>query len=109
MRKKFHKRINSKNKEYDRFYVVNYLEGGQQEENEEIHSIDMWSQWREEGADWSDWQEDPSPIVCLFCVYTSKEWQDILNHMWIAHKFCYSLLMGSLNFYEQVCYDFITI
>lgn len=28
MRKKLHKRINPENKEYDRFYIVNYLEMG---------------------------------------------------------------------------------
>lgn len=28
MRKKQHKKINPKNKEYDRFYVINYLELG---------------------------------------------------------------------------------
>ncbi|KAK6625145.1 hypothetical protein RUM43_005436 [Polyplax serrata] len=102
MRKKFHKRVNPKNKEYDRFYVVSYLEGGQQDDPEEPQPQDAWAQWREEGSDWSDWQEEPSPIVCLFCPFTCGEWDDVISHMLMQHKFCYSTTMGKLNFYEQV-------
>lgn len=102
MRKKFHKRVNPKNKEFDQFYVINYLEGGQQNESEEYQTEDSWSQWREEGSDWSDWQEEPSPIVCLFCSFTFGEWEEVLQHMCSKHRFSYKIMMGSYNFYEQV-------
>lgn len=102
MRKKFHKRVNPKNKEYDSFYVINYLEGGRQEEPEEFQAEDSWSQWREEGSDWSDWQEEPSPIVCLFCCFTCGEWENVLQHMSDMHRFSYKIMMGTYNFYEQV-------
>ena len=102
MRKKFHKRVNPKNKEYDPFYVINYLEGGKQEETEDGTAEDTWSQWREEGSDWSDWQEEPPPIVCLFCSFSCGEWEDILKHMLDMHRFSYKIMMGSYNFYEQV-------
>ncbi|EEB10039.1 zinc finger protein, putative [Pediculus humanus corporis] len=103
MRKKFHKRINRKNKEYDRFYVINYVEGGHHREDiEESQPEDAWSQWREEGVDWSDWLEEPPSIVCLFCPFSCKEWEDIINHMFIAHNFSYYSVMKKLNFYEQV-------
>ncbi|KAL0271938.1 UNVERIFIED_CONTAM: hypothetical protein PYX00_005084 [Menopon gallinae] len=101
MRKKFHKRINPKNKEYDPFFVINYLQEDREEESKD-KTEDSWSQWREEGSDWSDWQEDPTPIVCLFCTHTCGEWEDILKHMSEEHGFSYKLLMGCYNFYEQV-------
>lgn len=109
MRKKFHKRVNPKNKEYDPYYVINYLEGGQQDDTDEPQPQDAWSQWREEGSDWSDWQEEPSPIVCLFCTFTCGEWDDVINHMLREHQFSYSSTMGKLNFYEQVGFSFFFI
>jgi len=46
MRKKLHKKINPKNKSYDKFYVINYLEFGkswedvQSEDDREIINQD---------------------------------------------------------------------
>lgn len=107
MRKKFHKRINPKNIEYDRFYVNSYIEGGKDDKDADWEERGRgegcdWSQWREEGSDWSDWKEDPRPIVCLFCTRSCTEWEAVLLHMHEAHKFSYRFIMGSYNYYEQV-------
>ncbi|KAI6079146.1 Zinc finger protein 277 [Aix galericulata] len=57
MRKKQHRRINAKNKEYDRFYIINYLEFGKSWE--EVQSEDDRELIDNLEEDWSDWEEHP--------------------------------------------------
>lgn len=85
MRKKQHKKINPKNKEYDRFYVINYLELGKtwediQNEIEEEEDVDSKTDKSDED-DWSDWKGDLPPCVCLFCESSSPATNEILQHM----------------------------
>ena len=68
MRKKMHKKLNPKNKEWDKFYLVNYLEFGKTWEDiareddsgvrgeEELPS--GWDTEDRDGEDndWSDWR-----------------------------------------------------
>jgi len=107
MRKKQHKKINPKNKEYDRFYVINYLELGKtwediQNENEEEE------EYRTEGSagedDWSDWTGDLPPSVCLFCETSSPTTNEVLQHMREKHLFDFLAIKCALglDFYHQV-------
>ena len=47
MRKKQHKKINPRNTEYDRFYVINYLEAGQTWQDVMAEEDDVTPQRRE--------------------------------------------------------------
>uniref|UniRef100_A0AAX7SPE3 C2H2-type domain-containing protein n=1 Tax=Astatotilapia calliptera TaxID=8154 RepID=A0AAX7SPE3_ASTCA len=102
MRKKAHRRINAKNHEYDRFYVINYLELGKTWE--EVQSEDDRELADDEDDDWSDWQAHPVSAVCLFCDHQSETLEQIYAHMKEAHGFDLHLLKTELNlkFYQQV-------
>ncbi|XP_054275108.1 zinc finger protein 277-like [Macrosteles quadrilineatus] len=101
MRKKsWHKRINPENKEYDRFYIVNYLEAGKTwKEHQGVEARDLSSN---EDAEWSDWTEDTGDaIVCLLCHHSDNSWDDVNTHM-LSHGFHYEQLTNGLDFYQQV-------
>lgn len=102
MRKKAHRRINAKNHEYDRFYVINYLELGKTWE--EVQSEDDRELVDDEDDDWSDWQAHPVAAVCLFCDQLSETMEQIYAHMKEAHGFDLHNLKTELNlkFYQQV-------
>lgn len=102
MRKKSHRRINSNNREYDRFYVINYLELGKTWE--EVQSEDDRELVDDGDEDWSDWQAHPISAVCLFCEHQSETMDKIYAHMKDAHGFDLHRLRLELNlhFYQQV-------
>uniref|UniRef100_A0A671U1J3 Zinc finger protein 277 n=1 Tax=Sparus aurata TaxID=8175 RepID=A0A671U1J3_SPAAU len=102
MRKKAHRRINASNHEYDRFYVINYLELGKTWE--EVQSEDDRELVDDEDDDWSDWQAHPVSAVCLFCDHQSETMDQIYTHMKEAHGFDLHKLRTELNlrFYQQV-------
>ncbi|KAJ8245662.1 hypothetical protein GJAV_G00273120 [Gymnothorax javanicus] len=102
MRKKQHRRINSKNHEYDRFYVINYLELGKSWE--EVQSEDDREMEDDQNDDWSDWQAHPVRVVCLFCEHQSETMDKIYRHMQESHGFDLQKLKVDLDlrFYQQV-------
>ncbi|CAJ1055877.1 LOW QUALITY PROTEIN: zinc finger protein 277 [Xyrichtys novacula] len=83
MRKKAHRRINANNREYDRFYVINYLELGKTWE--EVQSEDDRELVEDEDDDWSDWQAHPVSAVCLFCDHQSETMDQIYTHLKVQH------------------------
>ncbi|KAK0140423.1 Zinc finger protein 277 [Merluccius polli] len=101
MRKKSHRRINAKNHEYDRFYVINYLEMGKSWE--EVQSEDD-REMVDNDDDWSDWQAHPVCAVCLFCEQQSETMDKMYSHMQEVHGFHLHQLKTQLNlkFYQQV-------
>lgn len=104
MRKKAHRRINASNHEYDRFYVINYLELGKTWE--EVQSEDDRELVEQDGnnEDWSDWRAHPVSAVCLFCDHQSETMEKIYAHMKESHGFDLHKLRTdlSLRFYQQV-------
>ncbi|XP_055365653.1 zinc finger protein 277 isoform X2 [Betta splendens] len=102
MRKKSHRRINANNHEYDRFYIINYLELGKTWE--EVQSEDDRELIDDEDDDWSDWQAHPVSAVCLFCDHQSETMDQIYAHMKDAHDFDLHKVKMELNlgFYQQV-------
>uniref|UniRef100_A0A8C4T5B7 Zinc finger protein 277 n=1 Tax=Erpetoichthys calabaricus TaxID=27687 RepID=A0A8C4T5B7_ERPCA len=102
MRKKQHRRINAKNKEYDQFYVINYLELGKTWE--EVQSEDDREMTDDQDDDWSDWQDHPVCAVCLFCDYQSETTDKLYSHMKDFHGFDLQKLKTNLGlgFYRQV-------
>lgn len=102
MRKKQHRRINPKNREYDRFYVINYLELGKSWE--EVQSEDDRELLDLQEDDWSDWQEYPVSAVCLFCEKQEETIDKLYVHMKDTHEFDLLRIKSELglNFYQQV-------
>ena len=62
MRKKMHKKLNPKNKAWDKYYLVNYLEFGKTWEDFSRTEDELPSAWDEaerednEDSEWSDWR-----------------------------------------------------
>ncbi|XP_036086392.1 zinc finger protein 277 isoform X1 [Rousettus aegyptiacus] len=102
MRKKQHRKINPKNREYDRFYVINYLELGKSWE--EVQSEDDRELLGPQDDDWSDWKEHPASAVCLFCEKQAETIEKLRAHMEDAHEFNLLKVKSELglNFYQQV-------
>ncbi|XP_076877746.1 zinc finger protein 277 [Brachyhypopomus gauderio] len=102
MRKKQHRRLNAKNHDYDRFYVINYLELGKTWED--VQSEDDRELLDQEDDDWSDWRARPVCAVCLFCEQQEETMEKIYTHMQEAHEFDFHKLKTnlSLRFYQQV-------
>ncbi|XP_030896910.1 zinc finger protein 277 [Leptonychotes weddellii] len=102
MRKKQHRRINPKNREYDRFYVINYLELGKSWEEVQLEDDRELLDHQED--DWSDWEERPDSAVCLFCEKQAETVEKLCVHMEDAHEFDLLKIKSELglNFYQQV-------
>ncbi|XP_004702638.1 zinc finger protein 277 isoform X1 [Echinops telfairi] len=102
MRKKQHRRINPKNREYDRFYVINYLELGKSWEEVQLEDDRELLDHQED--DWSDWEEHPVSAVCLFCEKQAETIETLYVHMEDAHEFNLLKIKSELglNFYQQV-------
>ncbi|XP_058511004.1 zinc finger protein 277 isoform X3 [Ochotona princeps] len=102
MRKKQHRRINPKNREYDRFYVINYLEFGKTWEEVQLEDDRELLDHQEE--DWSDWKEHPVSAVCLFCEKQAETVEKLYVHMEDAHEFDLLKIKSELGltFYQQV-------
>ncbi|XP_077452186.1 zinc finger protein 277 isoform X1 [Stigmatopora argus] len=102
MRKKAHRRIKASNIQYDRFYIINYLELGKSWE--EVQSEDDRELVEDKDDDWSDWRACPILAVCLFCDDQRDTMDDIYAHMKEVHGFDLQHLKAQLNltFYQQV-------
>ncbi|XP_028345661.2 zinc finger protein 277 isoform X4 [Physeter macrocephalus] len=102
MRKKQHRKINPKNREYDRFYVINYLELGKSWEEVQLEDDRELLDHQED--DWSDWEEHPLSAVCLFCEKQAETIEKLCVHMEDAHEFDLLKIKSELglNFYQQV-------
>nr|XP_012146711.1 PREDICTED: zinc finger protein 277 [Megachile rotundata]XP_012146712.1 PREDICTED: zinc finger protein 277 [Megachile rotundata]XP_012146713.1 PREDICTED: zinc finger protein 277 [Megachile rotundata]XP_012146714.1 PREDICTED: zinc finger protein 277 [Megachile rotundata] len=107
MRKKLHKRINPNNKEYDKFYINNYLEPGKSWRHKQTHfkerRAEDQSSENEDEDTWSDWDDDEGVnISCLFCNYNDKNFHDIFTHMKTNHDFDFKDATKGLTFYHKV-------
>lgn len=111
MRKKGHKRINPDNKNYDRFFLVNYRnqqqktcfgsETSQPKKDKHVATIKDVSEDDNE-SNWSDWEEDEIDITCLFCAFKSKDFTRLKEHMKIDHMVNFEQESRKLSFYDRV-------
>lgn len=109
MRKKQHRKINPKNKEYDRFYIINYMEMGknweslQSEDTRLVKSAN--DKVSDEEEEWSGWNDDSeAKVVCLFCDFSCSVQPDLNDHMRSKHDFDLQEVNRELqlNFYQKV-------
>jgi len=110
MRKKKHFKINSKDANYDRFYMINYLEPGkdwkalEKERDEDEESYTSASE-SEVDETWDDWVEDvPEYTECLFCEKVVASPNVCMEHMVGDHAFDFKQLKKNLelDFYDCV-------
>ncbi|CAG8457949.1 10203_t:CDS:2 [Paraglomus brasilianum] len=87
MRKKKHFKINARNRIYDQFYVINYLEPGMNWETFERERYDSDEDRKDDS--WEDWNEivEPDPTVCLFCELVANSPKEASLHMKQKHNF----------------------
>ena len=126
MRKKLHRKLNPKNKEYDQFYLINYVELGRNWESlKESHSDeDELGDWpcssgnsehamdEEEDQSWDDWVDDDNHLscFCLFCSEKTASAADAFQHMVSAHEFDFQSVTKNhgMDFYQKVkCVNYI--
>ncbi|KAJ8956399.1 hypothetical protein NQ318_015137 [Aromia moschata] len=122
MRKKLHKRINPQNTEYDKYYIVNYLEEDKswrtiQREDDRyalprgaffkpgkvncliIFVVDGEANTDEE---YSDWNEPEDQITCLFCRAKDVNINLLCLHMEADHDFDFVQSTQALDFYQKI-------
>nr|XP_039247920.1 zinc finger protein 277-like [Styela clava] len=99
MRKKSHRRLNPKNKLYDKYYIINYLELGKnwevlQSEPDQLEGNDDWTGWEDEGQ----------TAVCFFCTSSFNTQDRVFEHMKRVHGFDFPEMRMTMNlsFYQQV-------
>ncbi|ODM90589.1 putative zinc finger protein, partial [Orchesella cincta] len=99
MRKKQHRKINPHNSEYDRFYVVNYLEPGKTWEDIEMEDNTEDENREEEWTEVSE--ENQRNVVCLFCSERDAVFENVLDHMKTEHHFDFCGLLNRLVFMKR--------
>ncbi|RUS31587.1 hypothetical protein BC938DRAFT_477501 [Jimgerdemannia flammicorona] len=103
MRKKKHFKIAAKNRLYDPFYVINYLEPGKNWENFESERYESDEDRRDDS--WADWDEaEAEPTMCLFDNTVLPSPKEALDHMRDMHGFDLTKIKGEkgLDFYKTV-------
>lgn len=110
MRKKGHKRINPENKNYDRFFLINYQ--SEQHKNSYDSNVTQQKQYLhmhtkgvsddDNDSDWSDWVDDDMDIACLFCEFKSKDFTNLKDHMKTDHNIDFEKESRPLSFYKRI-------
>ncbi|KAJ8712492.1 hypothetical protein PYW07_005334 [Mythimna separata] len=112
MRKKGHKRINPENKEYDKYFLVNYI--GDKQQNKQNYRLSTNQHTKktlefendsnvDSDPEWSDWTEENGPLItCLLCEHTEKDYDRILDHMDQQHEFSFLKATEGMDFYRKV-------
>ncbi|KAF7287645.1 hypothetical protein GWI33_005993 [Rhynchophorus ferrugineus] len=105
MRKKLHKRINPQNCEYDKFYIVNYLEVDKDwrviEKEDDRYALPIGSTENSD-EEYSDWNEKEDSITCLFCTKTETDINIMCLHMINEHNFDFISSTNDLDFYQKI-------
>lgn len=122
MRKKRHRKLNPKNKEYDQFYLINYVELGRNWESlKDSHSdedeLDNYSNSEhamdeDDDQNWEDWVDDDNQLLCfcLFCSENTACVNDTFQHMLAIHEFDFQSVTKKhgMDFYQKVkCINYI--
>ncbi|KAH1011932.1 hypothetical protein HUJ04_001201 [Dendroctonus ponderosae] len=105
MRKKMHKQISPEDVEYDKFYIINYLEVDkswrvlQHETDNYALEVDY-----EENCDqeYSDWTEASGQITCLYCAHCETDMGAIFDHIKTQHNFDFARATKELDFYQKI-------
>lgn len=110
MRKKGHKRINPGNKEYDKYFLVNYLGEKEPERHKmkqhykpKVSDNKKTESNEDSDPEWSDWTEEDGPLItCLLCEHGETDYEEILKHMEKQHEFSFKNETKELDFYHKI-------
>lgn len=106
MRKKKHFKVNPNNSEYDKFYLVNYLELGKNWRKDDNEEEDYNIKSEEENCSIEDWNdpETDEPTMCLFCDFIGNNPDIVGGHLIESHGFNLNQLFPdeSRDFYERI-------
>lgn len=125
MRKKGHKRINPDDKQYDKYYMVNYTrELPAPSSTAEADTLDRAASQAQaiadaeeesrvfqtpdgSDSDWSDWEEAPdgadsAPMRCLFCAHTERRYATLVGHMRATHDVDLDERLSGLTFHKRM-------
>lgn len=98
MRKKKHFQVNPRNREYDRFYLVNYIQ-----EKEDLSSqMEATTLDPDEDGEFEDWQEelDEGKTMCLFDELLFATNLECHEHMVSVHHFDIKLI--ATDVYDRI-------
>ena len=100
MRKKGHKQLHPNNKQYDKYYVINY--SSDKDWRELKLEVDNDLDNCEE--EWDDWSEDnvDQQCICLFCPKMCAEINRFKSHLKEIHGFDFETHILSLEFYSRI-------
>lgn len=110
MRKKGHKRINPENKNYDRFFLINYQNqyssgparnkySSIKYKNNDENNANIF----EDDSNWSDWEDDDGiEVTCLYCSEKNKDFSKLKNHIEIDHGIDFDKETNEMTFYDRV-------
>lgn len=99
MRKKMHKHLNPHSKEYDEFYLINYLKT-----NTKWYKSKRSDSDDEEADTYDDWIEayaNDEQINCLFCADQQSGLDEFKNHLLKIHLFDFDNL-HHYSFYSKI-------
>ncbi|KAG0225800.1 hypothetical protein BGW41_004553 [Actinomortierella wolfii] len=105
MRKKKHFKISARNRLYDQFYVINYLEPGKNWENFENDRYESDDDGRRDDS-WADWDDalEEEKTKCLFENEFFDTAEQAKKHMKDSHGFDLDSIRSKmgLNFYQTI-------
>jgi hypothetical protein len=105
MRKKLHKRLNRNNTEYDKYFIINYLEPDKKsraiQKQNDCHSLFENSDPNDD-EEYYDWNEKEDIITCLFCNKRETNINTLCLHMEADHDFDFAESTKSFDFYQKV-------
>merc|ERR1719468_424217 len=104
MRKKMHKSIDPKNKEFDKFYIINYLEYSKVWKDIKSERDTEDKEFLNDSETIEDWTDPVQTYYCLFCDNSFENENEIFDHMINKHQFDLNEINSSnqLSFYNQV-------
>ncbi|KAJ3651862.1 hypothetical protein Zmor_017869 [Zophobas morio] len=104
MRKKLHKRINRRNSDYDKFFIVNYLESDKKAKNVNREKDEVYTSEDSlnDDEEYYDWNEKEDVIICLFCDKRETDINILCLHMEADHGFDFAECMKEFDFYQKV-------
>lgn len=99
MRKKGHKHLDPENRDFDPYFLINYLESGRTFRSPDPISVS----WEKEEAEVSDWTDDrQQSLVCLFCRREDQEFASLAHHMDLDHGFKWEERLKDMDFYQRI-------
>ena len=101
MRKKGHKQLHPNNKEYDKYYVINYSSDKNWKELKLERDFDLDNC---EDQQWDDWSEESADehCICLFCPKTCPDINRLKSHLIEIHGFDFDSNILCLEFYLRI-------